>query len=42
MDGMIRLNVVNVITICIAVLLGYGILVGSTLLLKQISPGAAA
>lgn len=35
----IRLNIVNVITISIAALLGYGLLVGASMLLKRIQGG---
>mgnify|MGYP000281734381 CR=1 FL=1 len=41
MDGYIKLNIVNVITISIAALLGYGLLVGASLLLKKVSPSKA-
>jgi len=40
MDGYIKLNVVNVITITLAALLGYMLLVGASMLLKKIQPNA--
>ncbi len=42
MDGYIKLNVVNVITITLSALLGYMLLVGSGMLLKKVQRNGGA
>jgi len=37
-DTFVRLNIVNVITITLAALLGYMLLVGSSMLLNKLQP----